>query len=439
MDATIEPDTPMFFAVYDAESRWLLETWKIATVNAESIAACLKEATALFGQPDRMLHDLSDAMAAACEATWDDVPHGACHFHLLRDIGNDLYAAPHAALSKRVRQIKLQSRLKDQRKAQTTWLREHVENPLALAAALRGEISGMSFDSDTLGREVLLAFHQWILDYARDGNRQGFPFDPYLLYFHRQVVRAASTLETLMSDSQVRRLVPRVIVNFEKLLREYLCDQKVVDAARQYEEVFAVFGKLRTVISLVGGGEQPLRDRYLLEPAETESVRQALLSLREEFRQNAQDSDEELSRPYAIVVEHLDRYWDQLFVVGGANRDRTTNSLEAHWGAGKRNCRERHGRKKLTLDFRSLPAEFMLIPNLENTAYVELVLGDLAQLPAKMALAGRTAGSWTQWRRRHHPLNTGRLPRRLLRNENFLDNLITFYDDQCQEDPANAA
>ncbi len=433
MDGTIEPDTPMFFGVHDAESRWLLKSWKIATENADAIAACLKEATTLFGRPDRMLHDLSNAMTAACEATWDDVPHGVCHFHLLRDIGEDLYAQPQAALSGRVRQIKLHPRLKEQRKGQTAWLREHVEEPLVLAATLRGEIFNVSPEEGTLGREVLLAFHQWILDYAGDGRRQGFPFDPYLLYFHRRVVRAANAIGKLLSDPQVHQLAPRVIINFEKLLRDYLSDQQVIDAARQYEEAFCVFGKLRTVLGLVGGGEQPLRDRYLLEQAEMENVRQSLSTLREEFRQQAEGTDAESSRPYVIVVEHLDRYWDHLFVPGGANRDRTTNSLEAHWGAGKRNCRVRHGREKLTLDFRSLPAEFMLVPNLENSAYVELVLGDLENLPQKMALAGRTAGSWTQWRRLHHPLNTGRLPSRLLRKENLIENLITLYDDQCQK------
>jgi len=439
MDGTIEPDTPMFFGVYDAESRWLLDSWKIATENADAITVCLKEATARFGRPDRMLHDLSGAMTAACEATWDDVPHGVCHFHLLRDIGEDLYTQPQAALSGRVRQIKLHPRLKEQRKGQTTWLREHVEMPLVLAAALRGEISHILPDEGTLGREVLLAFHQWILDYACDGRRLGFPFDPYLLYFHRRVVRAADTIRKLLSAPRVRPLAPRVIMNFEKLLGDYLSDQKVIDAARQYEKAFEVFGKLRTVLRLVGGGKQPLRDRYLLEQAETENVRQSLSSLREEFRQQAEGADAESSRPYAIVVEHLDRYWDHLFVPGGANRDRTTNGLEAHWGAGKRNCRVRHGREKLTLDFRSLPAEFMLVPNLENSAYVELVLGDLENLPHKMALAGQMAGSWTKWRRLHHPLNTGRLPRRLLRKENLIENLITLYDDQCQKEAAAVA
>ena len=52
-----------------------------------------------------------------------------------------------------------------------------------------------------------------------------------------------------------------------------------------------MFGKLRTVLGLVGGGEQPLRDRYLLEQAEVENVRQSLSTLREEFRQQIEGTD----------------------------------------------------------------------------------------------------------------------------------------------------
>jgi DNA-binding CsgD family transcriptional regulator len=312
---------------------------------------------------------------------------------------------------------------------------KHVEQPLLLAAALRGETSDISPAEGTLQREVLLAFHHWILDYAGDGQRQGFPFDPYLLYFHRRVVRAADAIGKLLSDPQLRQSATRVLINFEKMLRDYLADPKVIEAARQYEVAFEVFAKLRTVLRLVAGGEQPLRDRYLLEEAEREQVRQSLSSLREEFRQQATDDDAQASGACAMVVQHLDRYWQRLFVPGGANRDRTTNGLEGHWGAAKRNCRERHGRKTLTLDFRSLPAEFMLIPNLQNSAYVELVVGNLDNLPCKLASAGRTAGPCTPWRRQHHPLSLGRLPRRLLRQENLIDNLITLYNDNCQNEP----
>ena len=102
-----------------------------------------------------------------------------------------------------------------------------------LAEALRGAVAGIS--QETIGREVLLAFHQWMLDYASDGQRQGFPFDPYLLYFHRRVVRATASVGQLLSNPQVRQRAPQVLINFEKLLREYVSDSKVIAAASEYE------------------------------------------------------------------------------------------------------------------------------------------------------------------------------------------------------------
>jgi hypothetical protein len=121
----------------------------------------------------------------------------------------------------------------------------------------------------------------------------------------------------------------------------------------------------------------------------------------------------------------LDRYWGQLFASpDDPCRERTTNGLEGWWGASKRRCRQRHGRKKLTREFRSLPAEFMLIANLENPKYVELMPdGELSKLAEKLAHAGRTAGPWTSWRSAQQPLNEGRLPNRLIRKDNFLDEL----------------
>jgi hypothetical protein len=52
------------------------------------------------------------------------VPSGAGYaFDLIAHVGEDLYEAPQAALSKRVRTLKLQYRLKEQRRGQNEWLR----------------------------------------------------------------------------------------------------------------------------------------------------------------------------------------------------------------------------------------------------------------------------------------------------------------------------
>jgi hypothetical protein len=194
IDATLEPDTPMHFGVYEAQDNVLLDAYRIPSESADAITPCLEQTAARFGEPRRVLHDLSNAMAAACERALEKVSHTVCHFHLLRDIGEDLYATPQARLRDRLRQLKLQSRLKEQRKGQTDWLREHIEHTTVLAEVLAGKRVEVS--EATAGREVLMAFHQWLLDYPRDGRRQGFPFDPYLLYFHRRVVRGSTAVRT---------------------------------------------------------------------------------------------------------------------------------------------------------------------------------------------------------------------------------------------------
>lgn len=346
-------------------------------------------------------------------------------------------ATPQARLRDRLRQRKLQPRLKEQRSTLTDWLREHLEHPPLLAAVLAGEQAELS--AATAGREVVIAYQQWLLDDAHDGHRQGFPFDPYLRYFHRRVVRGSAAVEQLLRDPRVHGRAPRVLKNFAQLLRRYLSDPEVCAAADHYEAACALFHRLRTMLRWGAQGENPLRERYLLEPSEVVGVQQSLEAFRAECRQRSVEEPEESGRKrYRIVCEHLDRYWGHLFAApDDPCRERTTNGLESWWGDGKRRCRRRHGRKKLTREFRSLPAEFMLIANLENPQYVDLVLnGELNNLAQKLADAGRTAGPWTAWRAAQQPLNVGRLPTRLLRHDNFLEELTAVYDAHCRSDAA---
>ncbi len=437
MDATVEPGTPAFFGLLDAESRVCLGAWKIATENADELVPCLREASQRFGAPDEVLHDLGDAMASACETAWGGaVPHRVCHFHLLRDIGEGLYARPQTALRELVRKLKLQPRLKEQRHGQTDRLRDHVEDTTALVQLLLGQAADVA--PDVLGRELVLAFHQWILDYARDGHRQGYPFDPYLLYLHRRVIRASVALEQLLSEPAVRLRAPRVLENLSRMLQDYLGDAGVMAAATEFEQASQLFTRLRTAMRLSAQGTSPLHDPYLLEVEESMGVQQSLEALREECREKAKDStDPQAAKRCLVVVEHLDRYATVLF--SADSRERTTNSLEGHWGKVKRCSRKRHGRKKLTRDFQCLPPEVMLIPNLENPQYVERILGDLSQLPAKLAQVAQSAPPWTHWWNRQKPINTGRLPQRLLRQENLIDKLVIIYDNQCQSENNKAA
>ncbi len=395
LDGTVEPGTPVFLGIEDAASGLLLGGWKVPSEKADDIAPCLSAAEKRYGQPAHLLHDLSAAMSGACDQALPDVPHFVCHYHLCRDVGEDLYDRPQSALNQRLRSLKLQPRLHDQRKGQTQLLRAST-NPQAqfvLSELLNGRPVQAPF-SETLGREVLLALHYWILDYHSDGRRRGFPFDPYTLYLHRRVVRASDAVDRLMSSDSLARRAPIALVNFQKLLREYRSDAQIRVAAELYERAFTMFDRLRQPLRLTPENMDHLRQLHELPGGEQPEIKTALDRLRQDLRRQSEDECDADRGLAEIVLKHLDKYWTHLMPetppADGASWKRTTNQLERHWGGMKRVRRRGHGRGKLVRDFLSLPAEYLLIPNLENPVWVELVLGgSLASLPARLAEASR--------------------------------------------------
>jgi hypothetical protein len=360
-----------------------------------------------------------------------------CHDHLTSDLGEDLYKIPQEMLRKRLRAMKLQLHLKDQRSSQTQWLRKAIKEkdlPLILKELLNGkEIHTTSHDG--LGREVLLALHAWMLDYANDGHCQGFPFDPYLLYFHRRIVKAYAAAEGLLSGEIARGKFPKAFTTFSSKLEKYLSDSLIIEAAELYEKAFDMFERIRSVLRLWAKGTHPMHDLYELDADEHHDVSESLTGLRNQFKESKREcTDSNERKLYDIVETHFERYEPYLFPVHPAETKskrkiaRTTNGLESHWSEGKRIRRQTHGRSRRTRDFKALPPEYMLIPTLHNPRYVEIVLGNLDRLPEKLAEAGETSGPYSTWYKRQQPLHIGRLPARLLRRENFLDNLIGIYN-----------
>jgi hypothetical protein len=331
--------------------------------------------------------------------------------------------------------------LKEQRRGQNEWLRQRIDSPaeLVLAELLAGRAVELSWD-DTFSREVLLAFHFWILDYRSDGRRRGFPFEPYLLYLPRRLVRAGEAVDRLLSQAVVRGRMPQVLRNFQALLQASRSDTEIRAAAELYERCDSLFTRLREALRLSAEHLDQRRQPQELPPDEQRPMKQALEQLRQELRQQTEDQNHPDGPLAQIVLKHLDKYWGHLIpgqpLAAGERWQRTTNPLESDWGGLKRRRRRTHGRGKLTRDFQSLPEEYLLVLNLENETYLQLVLGgSLESLPAKLAEASREAGSFDAWRSRRRPRLLGELPRRLLREDDFVDHLL----DACVHDGQSPA
>ena len=437
IDGTIEPGTPVFLGVKEAYEGIFLGGGKIPTENDRDISNCLIEVAKSYGVPDETLHDLSERMFNACEIAFPTKPHRVCQYHLVRDIGEDLYEVPQKMLSKRLRAMKLQLNLRDQRSRQTQWLRTRIEEEgmqLVLNDLLNGKGINDGWD-EGLGREVLLALHGWMLDYPHDGHRQGFPFDPYHLYLHRRIVIVYDASQRLLSSNVARNKLPKAFFTFSSKLEKYLTDPVIIEATELYEKAFDIFQRIRGALRLDAKGSSPMHELYELYSDEQNEVSESLNEVLKQFEENKGNcSDPNELKLYDIVQVHFNKYGPYLFPVktNGSMKGktvRTTNGIEFHWSDGKRTRRQTHGRSSLTRDFHALPAEYMQIPNLNNPVYVDIVLGSLDQLPEKLAEAGKTSGPYSDWYKRQKPMHIGRLPTRLLRRENFIDDLIDIYNN----------
>jgi len=119
LDGTTEPGTPVLLGIEDATFGMVLASWKISSENIDDIASCLQQGAERFGRPDRVLHDLSPTISGACDQALKGVPHNVCHYHLARDVGEDLYEQPQEAFCQRMRAMKLQFSLNKQRRGQS--------------------------------------------------------------------------------------------------------------------------------------------------------------------------------------------------------------------------------------------------------------------------------------------------------------------------------
>ena len=429
LDCTTENDSPVFFGVLETHYGILLGSWKMATENQASIAPCLREAVQYFGKPGRVLHDLGATQIAACNEVLDDVPDGICHFHFVRDVGEDLFRRAQKELGERLRASKLQMRLGEQRKDQTDSLRRQMgqgEANLVLGRLLAGEEMERCWTA-TLAREVLLAVHYWILDYARDGNRQGHPFDPHLLYLHRRLVRAGEMLQRLFADQSPLGHPLRCLANLNERLQEYCEDEVICAAAATFEKAYEVFTQLRQGLRLGSVGKTPMSETYTLGQEDQREVKRDLKSLCNKWREEKEHSEKEEKRLYEIALTHVARYETKLFDEGteklNEEGDRTTNELEREWRNFKRRCRRRNGHGKIKKEMQTMLAETLLVENLAIPEYVTVVLGSLEELPKRMAELS-SAELFRTWKARQRFLKVGQPRRRFLRSGNFLDHLL---------------
>lgn len=436
LDGTCEPGTDVLFAVIAAPRSWTLDAAKMASENIEEISQLLRRCDQDFGPPLAVMHDLSKNILAAKNAVIPDVPDLICHYHFLENVGKKLCEKPHGKLTKRLRQLKTRAALAMLRRDMVRWSRRG-NSPLSLQRIkelLSQPERAADLDLVTLRRLVAYVLLRWLDDFGSDLHGEYFPFDlPSLAFYHRGC-QLSQWLKTLLAVKDFPSQDFSTLVTMSRHLSALEDDSAIVAAAERLEQAAALFDELREVLRLNSSPEHLLRGRG---PSETQEEIKAIPKRLKRWqtklqRRMSRERDADRRRDQQIVLGYLKTYKDQLvghvIALKGHSKplvvSRTNNVSEHRFGKTKRALRRKAGTKKLTRYIQAMRPEVLLLPNLEDAAYLAIAYGG-----SLTNMASVFAEHWTQAqairRKREQPKTGHPMPttKPQLRRPNLLENL----------------
>lgn len=393
LDGTCEPGTDVLFAVVAAPRRWTLQAAKMSTENAVEIGQLLNRCVETIGPPLAVMRDLSQTIQRAKEAVIPEVPDLICHYHFLKNVGTALCEKPHAKLTQAVRRSKTRPALATLRQEMVRWSRRGASHfsPQRMEELLSHPERAAGLDVVTLRRMVAYLLLRWLDDYGSDLRGEYFPFDLPSLAFYRRSHRLGEWLKTLLAAKNFPCQDFSTLATMSRHLSALEEDTEAVAAAERLEQAGALFEELREVLRLSSSPDHLLRSRGPTETrAEVESIPERLKQWRETLRARmSHQNDAERRRDQKVVLDYLESYEHQLVghvIPREGHSDplvvsRTNNLLEHRFGSTKRDLRRKIGTKKLTRYMQAMRPEVLLMPNLDDATYVDLVFGgNLANL-----------------------------------------------------------
>ncbi len=399
IDATGKDGRGTLLVVYAGWRGWVLGSWKIPTERADAILPRLRQVAGSFGDPCAIMRDLGRAMIEASRDLVTEraltIPVLGCHFHFLRDIGKDLLQPAHDQLRGLFRRFKLRGALRALARQLGRQLGTETQSVrLQLDAWLDQDADVHTLPPGATGVALVRALAQWVLDYAADGHDDGFPFDLPYLDLWRRGLEALRAVETFLHTPSTHRKSYKALERLHRILEPVRSEVPFQRPAAVLARRARLFTELRQALRLHA---KPTDSVSSLPPAELLDVRKSVTrftkSLRE--RRPARGPAQNTREAIDVILEHFDRHGPSLWghgirlpaAAGGGIRlvDRTNLALEGFFHGFKHGERRRSGRKVLTQDLESFPANALFATNLRDPDYVAILCQTLDQLPGAFA------------------------------------------------------
>lgn len=400
VDGTCEPGTDVLFTALAEPHGWTLDAAKMTTENAADIGRLMRSCVDRFGEPLAVVRDLSTNIQKARRAAIPKARDLICHYHFLENVGEKLCERPHARLTNAMRRLKVRPALRSLRKELVRWSRKGARLSRTRIDRLLADPTDLAgLDPVALRRCVAYVLLRWLDDYSADLRGEYFPFDLPSLAFYRRGLQLGKLVSGLVASPDFPRKELTALNTMARHLALLRDDAEAVAAAGRLEKAAALFEEFRRVLRLRSQpGEPLLRGRGSPETGMglegARQVREGLEAWRDHLqKRHAGERDADQRADQAIVLRYLQKYERELVghVIERDGRPpfvvcRTNNPVEHRFGSHKRGVRRKVGAKKLTRQVQAMRAESLLVCNLADPEYVNLVLGgSLANLPSAMA------------------------------------------------------
>lgn len=390
VDSTCEGRGVHLLTCIDGLSGYVLYSKKIKSENNQDLQTAFTMVKNMFGTPLCCVHDMGNGINKALDIVFQGVMRVICHFHLLRDIGNDLLKDLYRSVQKSLSKHAIYASIRYQTLA------------LEKAAGSRKKAEDLffsTFDScnnnkaDVLAG-VLYGYLQRLKTYENCGDGYGFPFDRPKLEYYRMIVNIYAELEQIdklpVLDTKTKKECR--FYKIKDVLKNVLNDNDLKLTAMQLERQVVCFDKFREILRIAEPNDKNgLNDQGKISTAKDLTVAENKLKKYVETLKPKAEKDKKI----AGVIKQLNKYWDKIFVspikvmVEGQEKtiipQRTNNLSEQFYRKIKHLLRRLTGKPTVSKDLDYLPEEIALVENLKNQNYVDNILGGLNTLAKKFA------------------------------------------------------
>jgi hypothetical protein len=401
IDATCEDGRGTLLVALAGWRQWVLGAWKVPTERSDAIVPCLHEIFVQFGPPCAVIRDLGRGITLAVNNLLTqldvDIPVLACHYHFLKDIGNDLLKPAHAELRALFRRTKIKPKLRALVRELGRKIGSHIREARQEVKVWQEQAdSNLILPEGRAGIATLRALSQWVVDYQCESSGLDFPFDrPYLDFYDRCKVafKAADTfVRTQIKDQKLLKILKRL----QHILQPVASEVPFHQIATRLRARAKLFDELRDTLRLIPTPSSTQQKSVSNDTLAVHHVAKDLQDIREELEQltrslktrrpkrgPAQDNRNAIDILLRHIEQHRDYLWGHVISLpdnmGGGIRilHRTNNILEGFFKGMKHDERRRSGRKILTHDFENLPPAAALVYNLNRPDYVSIVCGSL--------------------------------------------------------------